>query len=253
MKLRDFDRQLREILAIDELAHIDNSLNGVQVGRLDAEVRRIAFAVDACSESFRRAVEWNADLLFVHHGLFWGGSIAVTGSHFDRLKVLLDGGCALYAAHLPLDMHPELGNNASMAKKLGLVDLQPFGEYHGVKIGVKGSLDGAKTIDEVLVGLDFDRESCNAILPFGKLEIRTVGIVSGGATRETEQAIDENLDLYVTGDASHTVYHVCLEEGINLICGGHYQTEIWGVKALRDALGQDLKMETCFIDIPTGL
>ena len=253
MQLRDLDRYLRDVISIDELLGADNSLNGVQVGELDADIERVAFAVDACMESFRRATEWNADLIFVHHGLFWGRSVAVTGSHYDRLKFLLDNACALYAAHLPLDMHPILGNNAVMAAKLGLADLVPFGEYHGVKVGFKGILPQEQSIDDVLAALALKRESCNAVLPFGKSAIRSVGIVSGGATRDTEQAIAENLDLYITGDASHEVYHLCLEEGINLICGGHYQTEIWGVSALSEKLNQDTGLDTCFIDIPTGL
>ena len=253
MRLCDLDSYLRDVISIDELIGVDNSLNGVQVGRLDADIERVAFAVDACMESFRRAAERNADLIFVHHGLFWGRSVVVTGSHYDRLKFLMDNACALYAAHLPLDRHPELGNNAVMADKLGLADVEPFGAYHGVKIGFKGILPQEQSVDEVLAALALSRESCNAVLPFGKSAIRSVGIVSGGATQDTTQAIGENLDLYITGDASHTLYHLCLEEGINLICGGHYQTEIWGVSALSEKLNKEKGLDTFFIDIPTGL
>ena len=177
----------------------------------------------------------------------------ITGGHYERLKFLIDNDLVLFAAHLPLDRHLDIGNNAVMANKLHLSDVEPFGEYHGVKIGVKGLLPRELSIDAILESLSLDRDSCNAVLPFGKSEIRSVGIVSGGATRETEQAIREKLDLYITGDAAHEVYHLCLEERINLICGGHYRTEIWGVSTLAEKLKQDTGLDACFIDIPTGL
>ncbi|MAG13820.1 MAG: Nif3-like dinuclear metal center hexameric protein [Spirochaetales bacterium] len=253
MRLYDIDRYFRDVIAIDELSAIDDSDNGIQVGRPSADISRVAFAVDACMESFRRAASWNADLIFVHHGLFWGRSVMITGGHYERLKFLIDNDLALFAAHLPLDRHLDIGNNAVMANKLHLSDVEPFGEYHGVKIGVKGLLPRELSIDAILESLSLDRDSCNAVLPFGKSEIRSVGIVSGGATRETEQAIREKLDLYITGDAAHEVYHLCLEERINLICGGHYRTEIWGVSTLAEKLKQDTGLDACFIDIPTGL
>jgi len=253
MRLEDLDRRLRQLLCLDSLASADAAMNGLQVANSRGEVRRVAFAVDACLETIQRAASWQADLLFVHHGLFWGRPLAVTGGHYRRLRALLTADLALYAVHLPLDMHPEGGNNASLARLRGLTDLEIFGEYHGVKIGLKGRLPAPRTLEQV-------QELCCAaggkplqVLPFGPETVSRVGIVSGGAADEALQAIEEGLELFLTGDASHTVYHHCLEAGINVIFAGHYQTEVWGVKALAERLSGEEGLQTCFLDVPTGL
>jgi dinuclear metal center YbgI/SA1388 family protein len=253
MKIEEIDRYFRELLPIADLRSADVSMNGVQVACSDKEITRVGFAVDACMESFQRAATLGIDLLFVHHGLFWGAPLALSGSHYRRVKFLLDNDIALYAAHLPLDMHSTYGNNAGMASALDLDNMEPFGLYRGFKIGMKGSLPTPLGVDGVLARLGIDRSQCTAVLAFGPEECRTVGIVSGGGTREVEQAIAEGLDLYITGDALHQVYHTCLEERLNLICGGHYQTEVWGVRLVASKLAEDTGIETQFIDVPTGL
>lgn len=253
MRLSELDRYFRELMEIDALERVDKSLNGVQVGELNAEIKRVAFAVDACMETFTRAVDLKADLLFVHHGLFWGFDKRVTRSHLHRLETLITNRCALYASHLPLDMHPEFGNNAGMASMLNLQNREPFGEYHGILIGLKGSLVPPLDIEGVMEKLKFDRDMSAAVFQFGKEQNATVGIVSGGAIREVEEAIDGDLDLYLTGEMSHEFYHLCLEEKINLICGGHYQTETFGVSLLADKVKRETGLETAFIDVPTGL
>lgn len=253
MKLHELDAWMRARLDFDTFQKTDPGLNGIQVGRGDAEIAKVAFAVDACQESFMRAADWGADALVVHHGLFWGGQAAITGTHYDRIAFLCEKRLALYAMHLPLDAQPEFGNNAALAQELGLVDLQPFGAYRGAKIGWKGRLEASLTIEEVVIRLFGDHRATLARLPFGPADIRTVGIVSGGAADEAIQAIDEGLDLFVTGDASHEVYHRCLEAKINVIFGGHYQTEIWGVSRLAKRLAAETGLATRFIDVPTGL
>lgn len=253
MRLGELDRYFRALLSLADFDAIDSSMNGVQVQCSDKPIQRIAFAVDACVEVFRRAAESHADLLFVHHGLFWGRPIALRGSHYHRVKYLIEQDLALYAAHLPLDAHPELGNNAGLAAALGLQEIAPFGAYHGVKIGCKGRFAETVTIEEALRRIGLQAERCQALLPFGPSEIRTAGIVSGGATREVAEAIEEGLDLYITGEASHQVYHACLEEHINLICGGHYETEVWGVRSLSERVARETGISTQLIDVPTGL
>ena len=253
MQLEDLDGYFRSVLSIEKLGSVDDSLNGVQVEGGGREIGKVAFAVDGCMESFRRAAESGAEVLFVHHGLFWGKSIRLTGSHYRRLEFLIKNRLALYAAHLPLDMHPEFGNNAGIAAALGLEDRQEFGLYHGVKIGFKGRLRSPVSIEGILDLLRIRQEDCNAVLPFGPGEIRTVAIVSGGAPYELEQAIDDGVDLYVTGDSSHWSYHVAMEAGINMISGGHYRTETWGVRLLSERLARDTGLKTVFIDVPTGL
>ena len=245
-------------MQIGELEKIDISMNGIQVAAgggdpSGVEIKKIAFAVDACLESFELAAAQGADMLVVHHGLFWGRPIRIEGAHFRRLKFLMDNNISLYASHLPLDMHPEFGNNAGMCASLGISSPEPFGEYHGLKIGFKGRLPEACSIEQVLDKLGLSAERALSVLPFGPDKISTVAMVSGGAAEDVYQAIAEEADLYITGDSSHQIYHTCLENGINLICGGHYHTETWGVRLLSERTASDLNIETVYLDVPTGL
>lgn len=253
MTLTNLDRYLSELLNHQTWLGKDKSLNGLQVTRKNQEVRRVAFAVDASLQSFDRAAQAEADVLVVHHGLFWGGSLALTGDHYRRIDRLFSHDLALWASHLPLDAHPEVGNNAGMARALGLDDLQPFGDYHGNKIGFRGNLPTPLSLDRICEILFHGRENVLQILPFGPREIRSIGLVSGGATAEVHEAIADGLDLYITGDADHTIYHPCLEAGINVISGGHYATETWGVRQLSTRLQKDAGVATVFLDLPTGL
>ena len=253
MNLQDFDTLIRQVLDLDGFAGTDVALNGLQVANEKDSVEKAAFAVDACLESIRRAAEWGADLLFVHHGLFWGRPLAVTGGHYQRLRALIQADLALYAVHLPLDMHPDLGNNAGLARRIGLQQLEPFGEYKGTKIGFKGTLPEALNLEQIVRVCCGSNEQGIKVLPFGSKTISTVGIVSGGAADEAYQAIEERLDLFITGDADHTIYHHCLEGGINVIFGGHYLTETAGVTALAEKIQSETDLQTRFFDIPTGL
>ena len=253
MDTEELDKYFQNILNMDLVAGIDPSMNGFQVNQGNKKVKKVAFSVDASMETFKRAVNWNADVLFVHHGLFWGVPLAVKESHYERLSFLIKNNLSLYAAHLPLDMNPIIGNNYGIAFQLKLNDCKPFGSYKGFKIGVSGVLEQEKTIDEILNLLNTDRKEVLKILPFGKKMVSTVAIVSGGATSEISQALDQNIDLYITGDMSHATYHTCLEGGINMISAGHYFTETFGPRLLSEMLKKDSAIETVFIDVPTGL
>ncbi|ADK79478.1 Nif3-like dinuclear metal center hexameric protein [Sediminispirochaeta smaragdinae] len=253
MTVSELDAYFRSILAIDDLAGVDYSLNGLQVGRFDMPVRKVAFAVDACEESILRTKDIGAQMLFVHHGLFWGKEQSITGSHYRRIAALIENDIALYAAHLPLDMHETYGNNAGLAKQLGLKDIEPFGVFRRVRIGCAGRFETPQTIDDVLALLEMDREELLGVLAFGPEKISSVAIISGGADKDVEQAIEKGVDLYLTGELSHQVYHLCQESGINLIAAGHYRTEVYGVQLMAGKLEADTGIETCFIDLPTGL
>ena len=253
MNTEELDSYFRSVLDMNIVAGIDSSMNGFQVDKGSKTVQKVAFAVDASLETFRKAADWKADVLFVHHGLFWGFPVAVTGNHYERLSFLIENNLSLYAAHLPLDMNPVVGNNYGIAKQLQLDKLEPFGSYKGVKIGVSGILKQEKTLDEILSLLGTDRREVLGVLPYGKDSVSTVAVVSGGATREVIQALGQEIDLYITGDLSHGVYHTCLEGGINMISGGHYLTETFGPKLLSEKLKKDTSVETVFIDVPTGL
>ncbi|MDR1215836.1 MAG: Nif3-like dinuclear metal center hexameric protein [Treponema sp.] len=231
----------------------DVSLNGLQVDNDGAEIRKIAFAVDACMETFERAACVGAGMLFIHHGLFWGKPLALNGSTRARLKFLLDNNIALYAVHLPLDQHPSLGNNAVLAQKLEMENIEPFGLYHERKVGFKGNLKKPLSIDEVVQRVGFMNRPPLSVLPFGVAESRTAAVVSGGAAEMVHQALEEGVDLFVTGEGSHSCYHYALEGGINVVAAGHYASEVWGVRAVMEYCVNELFIDAEFIDAPTGL
>lgn len=253
MKTEDFNKWVRSILNIDEMAGRDSSMNGLQVGRPGKELKKIAFAVDASLETFKRAKESGADLLFVHHGLYWGRPVPVTGDFYRRMEYLIKEDLSLYAAHLPLDMNEELGNNSGLARMMGLKTLEPFGFHKGIYIGWKGEFESPVQRDEIIKRLFGGWDDSIKLLPFGKDEIRSAAVITGSAPHELDQAVEEEVDLYVTGEAGHILYHTALEAGINVICGGHYATETYGVKLLAEKVSKELSLETIFIDVPTGL
>lgn len=250
MKRDELIAYLDEYLEIASFAPIDRSSNGLIVGGIDKEVWRIAFAVDACQKTFDLAKEADADLLVVHHGLFWGSPLPLTGSHYTRVKTLLDNHLDLYVAHLPLDAHSEVGNNAVMARLLGLEQIEPFAPYKGKSLGYKGVSPTPLEPAFIAKTLGFLNP---VILPFGNQEIRTIGIVSGGASDDVYAALEEGLDCFITGECQHQVYNDCLENKITLIAGGHYLSEVFGVQELARHLKKNLGLETVFVANPTGL
>jgi dinuclear metal center YbgI/SA1388 family protein len=253
MTVGDLDRWLSSFLNIGALEGIDSSQNGLQVGSTSAEVQKVAFAVDACMESFRRAAQWGAGLVVAHHGIIWAEPRRIVGSLFERVRFLVEKNLALYAVHLPLDLHPEVGNNIGIARLLGLRDIQPFGEHHGVTIGCRGTLAEPVRLEEIVSRLSGRQGEQVRTLPFGPPTVRSVGIVSGKAAGDTRQAIAAGLDLFITGEPSHEVYHHCLEERIHVIFAGHYHSESFGVRLLAERLARETGVETTYLDIPTGL
>ncbi|MDR2344143.1 MAG: Nif3-like dinuclear metal center hexameric protein [Spirochaetaceae bacterium] len=253
MNTRQLDAFFRDVLKPDDFNAVDSSLNGIQVDNDGADVPKIAFAVDACLETFKRAARCGAGMLFVHHGLFWGAPLRIEGVLRSRLDFLLKNNLALYAAHLPLDKHGEVGNNAVLAGLLDIVDKEPFGLYHGIKIGFKGRLRKPLTVDEAARRINYRGTPPLAIYPFGKAENVTCAVISGGAAMEAPDAVGEGIDLYVTGESSHSIYHTVLEGGLNMIAGGHYATEVWGVQKLMERCKEYLDIDAEFIDVPTGL
>jgi dinuclear metal center YbgI/SA1388 family protein len=247
MKLDEVVQFLDEYLRINEWD--DKSRNGLQVEG-SSEVEKIAFAVDACMESFEGAQRVGADMLIVHHGLVWGGIEYVRGITARRLKFLLENGISLYAAHLPLDAHPEVGNNVQLLKIVGAEIDEPFGVYHGKTIGYAGIVDSS--IEDIASMIEKTLNTEAKLLRFGEDEVRRVGVVSGKGVFAISQAIGK-LDLFITGEAEHEAYHVAKEGGLNVIFAGHYATETVGVKALMEVVREKLGIEVEFVDVPTGL
>jgi dinuclear metal center YbgI/SA1388 family protein len=230
----------------------DSSNNGLQVEGGD-EVSRLAFAVDAGLAAFEGAKTAGAQMLIVHHGLFWGKPLLITGIHRRRLESLFEAGLSLYAVHLPLDFHDEVGNNATLAQWLGLADVTVFGDYKGQPSGVVGQLPEAVSLDEFVSFLE--RALGGPVVkvwPFGAPSVRRVGVVSGGGGSFADQAAAAGVDVYVTGEMNHNVYHQAKELGLNVVYGGHYATETAGLKALADHLGARFGLDTIFLDLPTG-
>jgi len=230
----------------------DSSNNGLQVGGAD-RVTRLAFAVDASLATFEAARAAGAQMLVVHHGLFWSKPIMVTGIHLRRLQTLLDAGLSLYAAHLPLDYHEEVGNNATLARWLELEGVEPFGDYKGHPAGFAGRLSQPRSLEQFAAQVEQSLgEPVLRIWPFGPGTVQTVGIVSGGAGPLVNQAADAGVDVYLTGEVSHIAYHEAQELGVNVVYGGHYGTETVGLKSLAEHLSDRFSLETIFLDLSTG-
>ncbi len=253
MKLNDFANELSKLLDIERFTSSDVSLNGLQVGDQDAEVKKVVFAVDASFATIKEAIKLKADVLFVHHGLFWGRSLAITGRHYDRVKALLDNGLALFACHLPLDSNMEVGNNAQMGRRLELKDMEPFSLFRGVYVGVKGNLPKPMTADEIITKLGVRRNSTAFMLNCEEKRFGNVGIVSGEGASDVYQAMDEGLDVLISGESQYSTVNDCIESGMSMMCIGHYETETFGVKAVMDHVKANMGLETCFVDMPLGL
>ncbi len=256
MKREELITYLDNYLRVKEIE--DSSQNGLQVEgpeELTADnLAKVAFAVDSCQAAFERAVATGAQLLIVHHGLFWDKPLRLVGPIFQRVKTLIKGGCGLYAVHLPLDFHPEVGNNAELARLLELKDTRAFGEYHGSTIGIGGALEPPIPLDVLVERLArATGEPPVRVLAHGPAEVSRVACISGGAAFLMDQVADAGFDTFVTGETSHSFFHKAAERGLNVVHGGHYATETLGVKALARHLEEKFSLETTFLDIPTGM
>lgn len=247
--------RLDDELAIDAYADVDGSANGLQVGPSEAPVDHVAFAVDAAVETIDRAADAGADMLVVHHGVSWGGIDRVTGRQYSRIATLVDDEVALYAAHLPLDGHQELGNAAGLADLLDLGNRAPFGDFGGEYVGQRGQAPEPYTVEELrdLLSESLDTGDRDVrVLDFGPEQIRDVAIVTGSGVDLLDEAVEAGADALLTGEGKQHVYHDAREAGIHVILAGHYATETFGVRALQD-LVEDWGLRTTFVDCPTGL
>lgn len=241
-------RHLDEYLAASALE--DFGPNGLQVeGR--SEIRRLVLGVSACLELFEAAVERRADAVLVHHGLFWEATPRVlTGYQRARVAALVRHDVNLFAYHLPLDRHPEVGNNAVAARRLGLVEIEPFGLYRGSAIGCRGRfaepIGSAELVDRCqrLFG------QAPLALRCGPEPLSSVGLISGGGARELHQAIAAGLDAYLTGEPAEWVQNVAREAGIHFLACGHHATERLGVQALGEHLAAEFGLAVEFVDVP---
>lgn len=249
MELFQLVATLDELLEAEALS--DYCPNGLQVeGR--HEVRRIVTGVSASRALFVRAAQEDADMVLVHHGILWNGSEAqrLVGSHRERVRLLIENGISLVAYHLPLDRHPELGNAAQLALRLGLEDLEPFGDHGGLPVGVCGVFRQPVPAQELFEAVE---EACGReplIFPGTAAEVSSVGIVTGAAQRDYHQAVAAGLDAFITGEATEWVLHQAAEDGVHYVAAGHYATERFGVQALGRWLEEHHDLEVRFVDLP---
>ncbi|MBQ2379436.1 MAG: Nif3-like dinuclear metal center hexameric protein [Akkermansia sp.] len=249
--LYDITELLDTTLRVSEIKDASVALNGLQVEN-NGQVSKVALAVDGSQKTIDDAIAAGADLLILHHGIYWCGLRPMTGWFKKKIESCLTHNLAVYGAHLPLDMHPELGNNAGIAKALGLTDCRPEVDYHGTLIGQSGEFQG--TVGELraryaaICGSTITGYVQDENAPAGR-----VAVCSGGAGDVIYQMKDKGYTTYLTGEENHWVVNAAADMGVNILFAGHYATETFGVKALGELLEQRFGLPTVFIDNPTGM
>lgn len=248
--LSEISRHLDDFLGHADSADYPGAHNGLQIEN-SGSIARVCAAVDACEATLAQAARVPGTLLLVHHGLLWGGVRAFTGALKRKLKLAFDADLAVFSSHLPLDRHPRIGNNALLAKALGLKKCAPAFQSKGQPIGIIGTLECARG--------DFSRRLEKAVTgpvrlaPGGPMRVRRIGVVTGGAGDLVTDAAALGCDSFVTGEGAHHTYTLAEEVGVNLFYAGHYATETFGVMALARHVSRKFRMPWEFIPHPTGL
>lgn len=234
---------------LDIRSFSDASTNGLQVEN-NGTVTKTGFAVDACLEAILKAAQSGCDLLVVHHGILWGATLPICGHQYRRIKALVNAEMALYAVHLPLDAHPEVGNNIQIAQRMELTEISPFGAYGGVPIGVWGKLPSPASLENTVALCRKTLGPDTGLLRFGPDTIMQIGVMSGSATDPSlfEEAARKGIDLLITGEPKQSAYSLAQEIGLNIYYGGHYKTETFGLKALERHLADRFHLPVEFIE-----
>jgi dinuclear metal center YbgI/SA1388 family protein len=233
-----------------EVADSSGAVNGLQVENRGT-VTKVAAAVDASLSTIKLALAARADLLVVHHGLFWNARHPWTGKNYELLRLLVENNLAVYSSHLPLDIHPQFGNNAILCRALGLTRLQPFFPSHGQTIGFKSQTKIRR--EELAKRLAQATGAAPKVIPGGNDLCRNIGVVTGGAGEDLKLAAEQGIDTFVTGEGPHWTFALAEELGLNVLYGGHYATETLGVKALAGHIAKKFGIPYQFLDYPTGL
>ena len=244
--VRHCDRTLRTAAIQD----YDGAVNGLQVENRGS-ITRLAAAVDASLATVRLAIAARADLLIVHHGLFWSPTHPWTGQRYELLRLLLENNLAVYSSHLPLDAHPKLGNNIRLATALGFKNLRPFFFDKGQFLGLQTKTRIPRAQLAARLGQSVGHPP--TVLPGGPDICQRIGVVTGGAGGSLKLAAREGVDTFITGEGPHWTAALAEELGVNVLYGGHYATETFGVKALAAQLAAKFKLPWTFLDHPSGL
>ncbi|XHR30220.1 MAG: Nif3-like dinuclear metal center hexameric protein [Chthoniobacteraceae bacterium] len=243
-------RHLEKLLDHENVADFSNAFNGLQVENRGT-IHKIGAAVDGCEATLAEAARRGLDFLLVHHGLFWQGAQKIEGPVYRKLKLAFDADLAVFSSHLPLDLHPRLGNNALLFQALGFRKPEPFFLEKGSHIGLKTRV--ALDRETLAARLEKAVGAPVKLIPGGPAKTARVGIVSGGAGGELFKAAAEGVDTFITGEAPHWAYPAAEELGLNILLAGHYASETFGVKALAAYVSKRYRLPWEFIDHPTGL
>lgn len=250
--LHDLVLAANEWLSLDAIPDYPGALNGLQLEN-SGKVTKIAAAVDACLPVIEKACLAGVNLLVVHHGLFWQGAQPIEGGFYRKLKRAMDHDLAIYSAHLPLDLHPELGNNALLFEALALGSVAvPFFSWKGREMGLRATVEIPR--EELLCKVAAATGTTPHLCPGGPAVVKEIGVITGGAGSHVHDLAATGIDTFLTGEGPHWSYTAAEELGINLIYAGHYATETFGVKALAARWSREFSgVTTTFIDHPTGL
>ena len=249
MDILQLSNYLDNLLEINSIRDAPQAMNGLQIQNR-GEIKKIGLAVDLCQATIDLAIAKQCQMMFVHHGAFWSGLQPIRGQYYEKLSAMIEGNLGLYSAHIPLDLHPVYGNNRTLADWIGLENLEPFGEYDGIKIGFKGSVSPTSAEN---LGKMLEQKLGSQVKIIGRGEVKTVGLVTGGAADIIKQAIQEGLDCYITGEGANHHFHEAIEGNCILIFAGHYGTETGGVKSIGKHLKEKFAVDSEFLHYPTGL
>jgi dinuclear metal center YbgI/SA1388 family protein len=250
-ELKEIVRYLDKELRIEEIPDYLGALNGLQLEN-NGIVTKVAAAVDASLPVFEKAVAAGADLLIVHHGMFWQGAQKVVDSQYEKLKMAMDANLAVYSAHIPLDIHQEWGNNVLLCKKLGMLNTERFHPWKGELLGLREEMDLSlnEIVKRVLLAVGGEVNVCHGRKSD---KVGVVGVITGGAGSEVQTMAESGINTFITGEGPHWSYPLAQELGINVIYGGHYATETFGVHKLIEILKQNYQLCNHFIDLPSGI
>lgn len=245
MKVRDLSFKLNSIFDIEKYEHADKNLNGLQVGNLNAEVNKVAFAVDASLSTLKEAK--GNDFLITHHGIFWSKRERIVSNMYDKIKFLIENNMALYSVHLPMDTHPVYSHSKVLSDVLGLKNPFAFANYGGFNLGIIA--DSTFSFSEILEKIKKENKHILFYKKF-KEPVNRVAIISGSGYSFFEEALCHGIDLFITGDTSHQIYSLAEECGVSLIFAGHYFTETFGlIKLMEDfKIREDLEVKFIFKD-----
>ncbi|UPA12517.1 Nif3-like dinuclear metal center hexameric protein [Borrelia venezuelensis] len=248
MTVKELSLNLDEIFKVKDYRSIDKSLNGLQVGNLELEVKRVAFAVDASMATLREAKDY--DFLITHHGIFWSKSEKIVSGIYEKVKWLIDNDLSLYCVHLPMDAHPVYSHSRVLSDFFGFYNPIPFANYKGINLGII-SIAGFN-FSEILKKIEIHNKHILYYKNF-KEYVEKVAIVSGSGYSFFEESLEHGVDLFITGDTSHQIYSLAEEYGVNLIFAGHYFTETFGLIKLMEYFRNQEKLEVNFILKNTNL